>query len=270
MTLESLTLWAALLAHVFAGAVAIVSLILRRRADRWFIALLTVAIGLHTVSLAARWQRVGHGPFITMFEILSSNIWSLSLALALVWWRIPAIRAVAAFVMPILFLMMGWLLVASPADGHFPPTYRTVWLYVHIGFGKVFLGAVLVSVGLSAVILARGSDGLRARLAALPSSDRLDDLSFRFMGIGIVFESLMLISGSIWAQDAWGRYWSWDPLETWALLTWLTLAFAIHMRVAAKVAPRVGAVLVMAVFLIAFLTFFGIPFVSVSPHKGAI
>jgi ABC-type transport system involved in cytochrome c biogenesis permease subunit len=90
------------------------------------------------------------------------------------------------------------------------------------------------------------------------------------MGIGIVFESLMLISGSIWAQDAWGRYWSWDPLETWALLTWLTLAFAIHMRVAAKVAPRVGAVLVMAVFLIAFLTFFGIPFVSVSPHKGAI
>ena len=57
MTLESLTLWAALLAHVFAGAVAIVSLILRRRADRWFIALLTVAIGLHTVSLAARWQR---------------------------------------------------------------------------------------------------------------------------------------------------------------------------------------------------------------------
>jgi len=173
-------------------------------------------------------------------------------------------------VMPILFLMMGWLLVASPADGHFPPTYRTVWLYVHIGFGKVFLGAVLVSVGLSAVILARGSRWLASRLATLPASGRLDDLSFRFMGIGIVFESLMLISGSIWAQDAWGRYWSWDPLETWALLTWLTLAFAIHMRVAAKVAPRVGAVLVMAVFLIAFLTFFGIPFVSVSPHKGAI
>jgi len=190
--------------------------------------------------------------------------------LALVLWRIPVIRPIAAFLMPVIFLMMGWLLVANPADGHFPPTYRTVWLYVHIGFGKVFLGAVLVSVGLSAVILARRLPALATRLAGLPINERLDDLSFRFMGIGIVFESLMLLSGAIWARDAWGRYWSWDPLETWALLTWLALAFALHMRIAARVSPPVGAVLVLCVFAVDFLTFFGIPFVSVSPHKGAV
>lgn len=246
------------------------TLALKRQASRLILLLMGAGIGLHTVSLAARWLRLGHGPFITMFEILSSNIWSLALAIFLVYWRMPSIRALAAFAMPVLFVMMGWLLVANPAEGHFPPTYRTIWLYVHIGFGKVLLGAVLISVGLSAIILGRSLPGLGARLAALPASERLDDLSFRFMTIGIVFESLMLITGAIWAQDAWGRYWSWDPLETWALLTWLILAFVLHLRMALTVPPRVGAVLVMSVFVLAFLTFFGIPFVAVSPHKGAV
>lgn len=269
-SVESVALWLGLLAYVAAGGTAIVALILRRRMPSAILALLAAGLAFHTVSLGLRWQRLGHGPFVTMFEILSSNIWSLTLAFTLAYWRIPAIRASAAFVMPVLFMMMGWLLVTSPAEGHFPPTYRTIWLYVHIGFGKVFLGAVLISVGLSAVILSRGAEWARLRLASLPASERLDDLSFRFMGIGLVFESLMLVSGAIWAQDAWGRYWSWDPLETWSLLTWLALAFALHMRLAAKITPRVGAMLVIGVFAVAFLTFFGIPFVSTSPHKGAV
>lgn len=270
MTIESVALWLGLLGYVAAGVCAVVALILERDGARLVGPALALGLALHTLSLAARWARLGHGPFVSMFEILSSNVWSLTLAFALAWWRIRAIRPVAAFVMPVIFLMMGWLLVSSPVDGHFPPTYRTLWLYVHIGFGKVFLGAVLVSVGLSAAILARASGVGRRRLAGLPADERLDDLSFRFMGIGLVFESLMLVSGAIWAQDAWGRYWSWDPLETWALLTWLALAFALHVRVAVRVPPPVGAMLVIGVFAVAFLTFFGVPFVSTSPHKGAV
>jgi ABC-type transport system involved in cytochrome c biogenesis permease subunit len=166
--------------------------------------------------------------------------------------------------------MMGWLLTTNPAEGHFPPTYRTIWLYVHVGLGKVFLGAVLVAVGLSAVVLLRAV-GLGTRtLARLPADERLDDLSFRFVALGLIFETLMLVSGAIWAQDAWGRFWSWDPLETWALLTWLLLAFTIHLRLTAKTSPRVGATLIVTVFALAFLTFFGIPFISTSPHKGAV
>lgn len=267
---ESISLWIGLVAYVGAGGIAIFALIMRRRMPAAVLWLLAAGLAMQAVSLGLRWQRVGHGPFVTMYEILSSNIWSLTFAFTLAYWRIPQIRASAAFVMPLIFMLMGWLLVTSPADGHFPPTYRTIWLYIHIGFGKVFLGAVLISVAISAAILARSIDWARERLVSLPASERLDDLSFRFMGVGIVFESLMLISGAIWAQDAWGRYWSWDPLETWALLTWLALAFALHMRLAVRVSPRVGALLVIGVFAVAFLTFFGIPFVSTSPHKGAV
>jgi ABC-type transport system involved in cytochrome c biogenesis permease subunit len=255
---EAPLLWSALLAYVVAGSSAIVALALERRADRWILALLALGLALHGAALAARWIAVGHGPFITLFEILSSNVWSLTLVFTLAYWRVPAVRPAAAFVMPVLFILMGWLLVAHPGEGHFPPTYRTLWLYVHVGLGKVFLGAVLVAVGLSGLIL--------ARLAA----QGLEELAFRFMAIGFVFETLMLVSGAVWAQDAWGRYWAWDPLETWAFLTWLSLAAFLHARVAFRVGPRASAVMIIGVFVLAFLTFFGVPFISTAPHKGAV
>jgi ABC-type transport system involved in cytochrome c biogenesis permease subunit len=252
-------LWSALLAYVAAGSTAIVAVALERRPERWILVLLLAGVSLHGASIAARWVAVGHGPFITLFEILSSNIFSLTLVFAIAYWRIPAVRPAAAFVAPVLFIMMGWLLVTHPGEGHFPPTYRTIWLYVHVALGKVFLGAVLVAVGLSGMILAR-----------LPRAEALEELAFRFMAIGFVFETLMLISGAIWAQDAWGRYWAWDPLETWAFLTWLSLAAFLHARVAFRVGPRASALMILAVFALAFLTFFGVPFVSTAPHKGAI
>ena len=267
---EAGALWCALLSYVVAGAIAIVALVLGKRPDRTVFTVLVVGLALHALSLGLRWERVGHGPFITMFEILSSNIWSLTLVFMLAYWRFPSIRPVAALVMPVLFVMMGWLLTTSPVEGHFPPTYRTVWLYIHVGLGKVFLGAVLVAVGLAAVVLLRAAGVSHERLARLPADDRLDDLSFRFIALGLIFETLMLVTGAIWAQDAWGRFWSWDPLETWALLTWLLLAFTIHLRLIAKTSPRLSAALIVTVFALAFLTFFGIPFISTAPHKGAV
>ena len=270
MDLELQILWAGIVAYVASGSLAIVALLMGKRPERTVLALMVLGLVLHTASIALRWDRLGHGPFITMFEILSSNVWSLMLAFALAYWRIPKIRPAAAVVMPILFIMMGWLMLSHPGEGHFPPTYRTVWLYIHIGFGKVFLGAVLVAVGLAGVILLRRFDLGVDRLARLPDDRRLDELAFRFMAVGLVFETLMLVAGAIWAQDAWGRYWAWDPLETWAFLTWLTLAFTIHARLAFKIQPATHATMIMAVFGLAFLTFFGVPFISTSPHKGAV
>jgi ABC-type transport system involved in cytochrome c biogenesis permease subunit len=85
-----------------------------------------------------------------------------------------------------------------------------------------------------------------------------------------VFETLMLIVGAVWAQDAWGRYWAWDPLESWAFFTWVALALALHARATLRPTPARFAVWLMVVFAIAFLTFFGVPFISTAPHKGAV
>lgn len=263
-------LWCAVVAYVLAGVVAIFGVVLRKRPARFVLAMLVLGLALHATSLGMRWDRLGHGPFITLFEILSSNAWSLTLIFSVAYWRYPSIRPTAAVVMPVIFILLGWMALSSTHDGHFPQTYRTPWLYIHVGLSKVFLGTVLVAVGMAAVILLRGGGIGFSRLAGLPADERLDDLAYRFMALGIIFQTLMLISGGIWAQDAWGRYWAWDPLETWSFLTWLMLAFALHWRLAMKRSPALGAWMIIGVFAFAFLTFFGVPFISESPHKGAV
>jgi ABC-type transport system involved in cytochrome c biogenesis permease subunit len=176
----------------------------------------------------------------------------------------------AAIVMPILFIMMGWLMTVSPGEARLPPTYHTVWLFVHIGFAKVFFGAVLVAVGLAGIILVRHRSFAAQRFSRLPDNDRLSELAFRCMAIGFVFETLMLIAGAIWAQDAWGRYWNWDPLETWSFITWVLVAIYLHARFTYRVTPQRGAWMILAVFVAAFLTFFGVPFITESAHQGAV
>jgi ABC-type transport system involved in cytochrome c biogenesis permease subunit len=270
LELELQTLWAALVFYVLAGTVAIFGAVLQKKPERAVLGFLLAGLLLHTLSIAFRWERLGHGPYTTMYEILLSNIWSLLAVYVIAYWRIALIRPTAAVVMPILFVMMGWLLMTSPNAGHLPATYHTVWLFIHIGFGKIFLGTVLVAVGISGVILLRQAGYGGARFARMPDDAKLDELSFRFMAIGLIFDTLMLIAGAIWAQDAWGRYWNWDPLETWAFLTWLFVAFSLHLRLTYKTSPRVGALMVLGVFALAFLTFFGVPFISPSPHKGAV
>ncbi len=270
MSAELGWLWAGLLAYVAAGSLAIVAAVMNRRPERTVLALIVAGLALHTISIALRWVRLEHGPFVTLFEILSSNVWSLTAVFAFFYWRVRAVRPAAAVVMPVLFLLMAWLMVSSPAEGRLPPTYHTLWLYVHVAFGKVFLGSVLVAVGLSGVVLLRAAGLAPAVFHALPAAARLEELAFRFMVLAFVFESLMLMAGAIWAQDAWGRYWAWDPLETWSFLTWLSLAFFLHLRATARPAPALCAGAVIGVFVLAFLTFFGVPFVSTAPHKGAI
>jgi len=270
MQFEMQLLWAAVIAYVLAGVLAIFGVLLGKRPERTVLGLLALALALHGTSIGLRWERLGHGPYITMFEFLSSNVWSLAFVFTLAYWRYKPVRPIAAVVMPVLFMMLGWMLLHDPDKGHVPATYHTIWLFIHIGFAKLFSGTVLVAVGIAGVILLREAGIGTLRLARLPSNERLDDLAYRFMALGIIFETLMLITGAIWAQDAWGRYWAWDPLETWSFITWLTLAFALHLRFAMNATPRTGALMIMVVFGLAFFTFFGVPFVTTAVHQGAV
>ncbi|WP_431856902.1 cytochrome c biogenesis protein [Azospirillum sp.] len=231
-------------------------------------ALVGMALVVHAVSIALRWQRLGHGPYVDMFEALSSNVWSLhAVALAGVL-LIPRLRGLLAAVLPVLQVLVVWLLTVEAQDTLFPVTYDTPWLPVHVLLGKVFLGVTVVAVGGSVVILLRRWTG--SGFAALPSTKLLDEINFRLVLLAFVFECLMLAAGAVWAQDAWGRYWNWDPLETWAFLTWLAVAGYLHLRVTRKPPPEVSALAILAIFVVAFGTFFGMPFVSVAPHKGMI
>lgn len=233
-------------------------------------ALADLALAAVAVGLALRWHRIGHGPFLSLFEILASSLLSLGLVWRAASLRMPVLRDSAAVVLSLLGLLGAWLLASDPSDTHLPPTYEMPVLWFHVALGKLFLGCAFVATGLAGVLLARATARGARWFGRMPGDAALDALAWRFMLAALVFESLMLIAGAIWAQDAWGRFWAWDPLETWAFVTWLALAAAVHLRVSWRVGPRGGALLAVAVFAIAFLTFFGVPFVSLAPHKGAV
>jgi len=237
---------------------------------KFILGLLVTGLLLHGAAIALRWLRLGHGPFGNLYEILSSNLWSLTLAMTIFVACFGSVYRAARGAVPVLVLLLLWLLVTEARDSHLPATYRTIWLYVHLLLGKTYLGCLLIAVSLAAVAL---YDFDRPYCATIDSSlpaVALLELAFRFAAVALVFESGMLLAGAIWAQDAWGRYWAWDPLETWSFLSWLALVATIHLRSLTSIPARLPPILLMVVFTLAFLTFFGVPFISTSPHKGAV
>ena len=261
--------WILLAALALYATAALTAVIEARRGRVYQVpVLIAAALAVHAVAIGLRWARLDHGPYVDMFEVLSSNVWSLHAVLLAGVLLMPRLRGLLPAVLPVLQVLAVWLLTVEVRDTVFPVTYDTLWLPVHVILGKLFLGVTVVAVGGSIVILLRrwASRGF----AALPSTKLLDEINFRLILLAFVFECLMLFAGAVWAQDAWGRYWDWDPLETWSFLTWTAVAGYLHLRVTKRPPPEVSALAILAIFVVAFGTFFGMPFISVSPHKGMV
>lgn len=270
LKLESLSLWISLIGYALICVFAIIGVVFKKRPERTLLALMTGSVLLHTVALGARWERIGHLPVINAYEMLSANLWGLMVAVAIGYWMLPRVRAFAVIVMPVVMMIMAWMLLKPTDESSLPPTYDTIWLFIHIGFIKLFLGSAFVALGIAGIVLLRQTAIGRERFAGLPSDNALDLRAYRCMALALIFDTLGVIAGAIWAQDAWGRYWSWDTLEVWSLVTWLSVGLMLHVRATFKTSPVINALLIVATWLIAFFTFFGIPFVSQSLHKGMI
>jgi ABC-type transport system involved in cytochrome c biogenesis permease subunit len=234
------------------------------------LAMLLTGVILLGTALGVRWERLGHGPFVNLFELLMSQLFSLGLVYSIAYWRFPVIRPSAVVALGLVWILGLWILLLRPADSVLPPTYYNKWLWVHVGFGKIFLSLCLIGTGLAGVILLRSRRRIAHWFRMMPSDAVIDTIAWRFMLLAFVFHSLMLIAGAVWAQDAWGRYWAWDTLETSAFLTWLMLGMALHARFTYRIPIRVGAIAIVVVFILAFMTYFGAPFYSQAAHKGIV
>jgi ABC-type transport system involved in cytochrome c biogenesis permease subunit len=270
LKLESLSLWIALIGYLAICVLAVMGVVLQKRPERTLLALMVLSLALHSLAIAARWIRIEQLPVGTRFELLSSNIWGLMLAITLGYWRLPKVRAFAAVLMPVVIMQMVWMQLMTTEASSLPPTYDTFWKYVHISFLKLFLGSAFVALGLAGIVLLRTANWGRARFAGLPGDKSLDGTAYQCMALALIFDTLGVVAGAIWAQDAWGRYWGWDTLEVWSLVTWLSIGLMLHVRASFKTSPVINALLIVVTWLIAFFTFFGIPFVSTAFHKGMV
>lgn len=279
MVAEVPWLWSGLGAYFAATLIAIWGVVPRfagmpviktRRHEYIVLVFLVLGVTLLAIAIAERWIRIGHGPWISLFELLMSQLWSLGLIFVLLYWRLPGLRPSAVIVLPVMWILGTWVLTLEPTASHFPATYYNSWKWVHVGLGKVFLALLLAGVGLAGVLMLRQTERGKSWFKSMPSDVIVDRLAWRFMMLALVFDSLMLIAGAVWAQDAWGRYWAWDPLETSAFLTWLFLAIGLHVRLSYRVPPVISGLMIIGIFVMAFATYFGTPYISPAAHKGMI
>jgi cytochrome c-type biogenesis protein CcsB len=222
----------------------------------------------HTAALGIRWVAVGHGPYMLKYEVLSSNAWVAIMLMLVFLWRRPNWSPAALVVLPLSILMIGVGLFSSPEARDLPPTLRSFWLIFHVFFNKLAVGAFLLSFA-SAVTLLKKLSGASSRfLDRLPEPDVIEAYMIRFVGFGFVFWSTTIAAGSIWANQSWGRYWGWDPIETWSLVTWLCYGILLHARLFFRLKPRATAWGTVACFVVSVLTVFIFPFLIPSLHSA--
>ena len=174
---------------------------------------------LHTAALVLRGIGAGHWPMTNQYEFATSFAWALCLV-SLVFIRKYRFPVLGAFSSPLILLMIGYAAMQSREVRELMPSLRSSWLAFHVSTAIIGYGAFGVAFVLSLIFLFRGKmkeDGFWGQ--HIPQPDKLDMISYRSVCLGMLFLTLTILTGAIWAEQAWGSYWSWDPKETWSLVT---------------------------------------------------
>lgn len=228
----------------------------------------TTALGLipHTVALVVRWIEQSHGPYMTRYEVLSSDAWITLVMFLFLGSKWEKIRAVGVLVLPISFLMLAVGLFSNPAMQNLPPSLRSIWLIMHVTCAKLAAGAIIVSLGCAVLYLVKIKGNEKIIFGKNLSPEILDEYSYKFAGFGFTFWTINIAAGAIWANQSWGRYWGWDPIETWSFITWLTYGMFAHLRLFWKWRGKKSAFFLIACFAMSIFTIFILPFVASSLH----
>lgn len=224
--------WAAVGLYAASSVLLAAGLVFQREwALRLGVRIAVAGFAIHSVALGLRWVEAGHGPYLRRYEVYSSSVWVLVAAYLFVLWRRPSLGTLGVFVMPVAFLMIGMGVMSSPEIRALPPTFRNFWLPVHILFAKLAFGGCLTGTGLAGIYLLKKRAGPGAHFyARLPDLEALDELSYKLIAFGFIALAIMIVAGAIWANSAWGRYWGWDPVETWSLISWVVCGIYLHLR----------------------------------------
>ena len=185
---------------------------------------------LHTIIIVARWAQTGHPPFVSYFEAVSFSAWFGMLSYLVLQQRKPFLRATGAGLMPFIVLLMGWAGTHPIGGESLPVSLQSFWLFVHAGFATAAAGCFIFAAGVAAMRLnQQRTNGLSNPALDIAAGDRYDEFNFRLILSGFIFWGIMIVSGAIWADAAWGRYWAWDPIELWSLISWLVYVIYLHI-----------------------------------------
>ncbi|MCP9887161.1 c-type cytochrome biogenesis protein CcsB [Cyanobium sp. ATX 6A2] len=253
-----------------------------------------------TAQLVLRWLDSGHFPISNLYESLCFLAWGCTLVQLLVErsWPSPLVPAAAT---PVALGCVAFASFALPdrlqEASPLVPALRSSWLMMHVSVIMLSYAALLVGSLLSVAVLftsrghdlelrssSIGSGGFRqARLASdgpgamaaplqlssvsMSVAEQLDSLSYRTITVGFLLLSVGLVSGAVWANEAWGSWWSWDPKETWALICWLVYAAYLHTRLIRGWQGRRPALVASAGLVVIAVCYIGVNLLGIGLHS---
>jgi len=226
---------------------------------------LTVAVGgfaLHTIGLGMRWLAsyrlgIGHAPLSNLYESLVFFAWAIVLiGLGIARRRTRSMTAV--YSMPAAALLMAYASFAPGIDSTIQPlipALKSNWLAIHVmtcflGYAAFVVGSLL------------GIGYLMKRKQDSSDAAPIGNMAYQCIAIGFILFTFGILTGAVWAYAAWGRYWGWDPKETWALITWLAYAATLHVRLRdGGINPKVVGMALFGLACILF-TYFGVNYLQ--------
>lgn len=269
-TPEFVLVWLTIVAYAAASAGFTAGIILgKQRIEELAVRAAWVGLTFHTVAVVYRWIRIGHGPYLGFYEVSSLLALMAVAGFLLLVIRYRGLQVAGIAIMPVAFLIMGGTLLVNSEAQEVMGSLASAWLVVHVAFANLAFGAYAAAFVLAVAFLMKDS-GRRHRWQALldrfPEQDVLDALTYRVVGAGFVFQTIMIVSGAIWANEAWGRYWGWDPMETWSLLAWAVYAIYLHLTLTLGWRGRKAAWVAVIALPVLLFSLLGVPIAYSSMH----
>ena len=240
--------------------------------------LLIIGLVIHSGGLLARWletHQTGYGyvPLSNMYESLIFFSWTIVLIYLILEFKYRQ-KIIGVFITPFAFLAIALTSIVPGIDAKITPlmpALQSNWLAIHVTTCFFGYAAFAVSFGVSILYLIRDRKGssIEGGSKWLPSTPVLDEINYKSIVIGFPMLSLGIITGAAWANYAWGSYWSWDPKETWSLITWFVYAACLHARFTKDWRGKKAAILSIVGFAAVLFTYFGVNYIISGLHSYA-
>ena len=225
---------------------------------------------LHTLGLIARWYISGHAPWSDAYESMIYVAWATMAFGVMLGLKSDLTFASTAFVTAMILMIAHWNWM-DPSIGNLQPVLDSYWLMIHVAiivgsYGPLTLGMILGLITLLLMILTTSKNKEKMAL----NIKELTIINEMALTVGLVMLTIGNFLGGMWANESWGRYWGWDPKETWALISIMIYAFVIHMRLIPGLRSRFGfSVASVLAFGSIMMTYFGVNFYLAGLHSYA-
>ena len=251
-----------------------------------------------TALLIFRWGQSGHFPISNLYESLCFLTWALTISQLLVVRAYP-VPIVSAIATPMSLTSIAFASFVLPEDlqnsAPLVPALRSSWLVMHVSVIMCSYAALIIGSLLSLAVLitdfnkqvsirsssigaggfrsasyekySQLNNGVNLEIVEFSQPEQLDSLSYRCITFGFLLLTVGLISGAVWANEAWGSWWSWDPKETWAFISWLIYAIYLHSRLSKGWQGRRPAIVAVIGFIVIIICYIGVNLLGIGLHS---